>query len=117
MRLFCVCLLVLIALGTSSSANAQDCPPVPSLTSSDINSDTRASLSALKSVLANLGLSNEFRKNVRNIFVEHPEAIQWYVVLVMYHDGCVAIRDDRSLSSAERLSRLDTLRKATLPQF
>ena len=104
--------LLLIAV-----AHGQECPPVPPLSGTDINADTRASLSAIQRLLGSLSVSSEFNRSVRNVFIEHPEAIQWYVALVMYHDGCVVIRDDKKLSPNERLVLLESLRKATVPQF
>lgn len=116
MKKLVACLWLGLAFA-SSSAHAQECPPVPTLSSSDINVDTKLSLGAIKKIIASLDFNNQFQTKVRNVFIEHPEALQWYVVLIAYHDGCVVIRDDKSISSAERLTRLETLRKGTIPQF
>src|SRR5271157_2250664 len=66
---------------------------------------------------AKLAVGVNFKSDIRNVLIEHPETMQYYVVLIMYHDGCVVIRNDAKLSTAQREERLDTLRKSVASEF
>jgi hypothetical protein len=108
---------MLFSLAAPLMAFGQECPPVPSLSGNDINTDTKASLGAIPKWIAKLTIGVDIKNDIRNVFIEHPETMQYYVVLVMYHDGCVVIRDDAKLSTTQREERLDTLRKSVASEF
>jgi hypothetical protein len=109
--------LMLFSLAAPLTAFGQECPPVPPLSGNNINSDTKASLGAIPKWIAKLAVGVDFKSDIRNVFIEHPETMQYYVVLIMYHDGCVVIRNDAKLSTAQREERLDTLRKSVASEF
>ena len=115
MRLTAASLLGLLSFGGPVAVSAQECASPPSLTERDINNDTKASLSALKQLLGGAEIDNKISLQMRNVFIEHPETMQYYVLLVVYHDGCVVIRDSKTLTTEQKLQELEKLRKEVIP--
>lgn len=118
MKLFTLGLVVMLSVAGLLPALAQQtCPSAPPLSGYNLNDDTKASVSALRKLLGGAEINNKISVEMRNVFLEHPETIQYYVILVMYHDGCVLIMDNKEFTTQQKLNELATLRDQILPRF
>ena len=101
----------------SIDAFGLECVAPPPLSQSDLNNDTKASVSAVSKLLGGAELDNNLGTKLRNVFIEHPETMQYYVVLVTYYSGCTLIRDSKTLTDSQKLEEFDKLKSQVLPQF